>query len=95
MSPEARREWLDPPHFEVVQLHVAPAAQRAGIGARLLDALLADQPHDRALLSMDPESPTAAPFYRRHGWRKVSTSNHEAGSRLVLGKRVRAASESD
>jgi ribosomal protein S18 acetylase RimI-like enzyme len=95
MSPEARREWLDPPHFEVVQLHVAPAAQRAGIGARLLDALLADQPHDRALLSMDPESPTAAPFYRRHGWRKVSTWNHEAGSRLVLGKRVRAASESD
>ena len=25
-----RAEWLDPPHFEIVELHVRPAYQRAG-----------------------------------------------------------------
>ncbi len=54
MDPASRAVWLDPPHFEVVQLHVLPSAQRAGIGARLLDILLEHQPNDRALLSMDP-----------------------------------------
>jgi ribosomal protein S18 acetylase RimI-like enzyme len=59
MSAETKSVWLDPPHFEVVQLHVLPSAQRTGIGARLLDALLEAQPHDRALLSMDPQSEIA------------------------------------
>jgi GNAT superfamily N-acetyltransferase len=73
MSGEARRIWLDLPHFEVVQLHVLPSAQRTGIGAQLLDTLLQHQPNERALLSMDPQSATAGPFYRKHGWRRIST----------------------
>jgi ribosomal protein S18 acetylase RimI-like enzyme len=60
MSEEARSVWLDPPHFEVVQLHVLPSMQRTGIGTRLLDTLLDHQPNDRALLSMDLQSTTAA-----------------------------------
>jgi GNAT superfamily N-acetyltransferase len=85
MSAEARKVWLDPPHFEVVQLHVLPSAQRTGIGARLLDTLL-EQPNDRALLSMDTQSATAGPFYRKHGWRTISSWADHAGEKLVLGK---------
>jgi hypothetical protein len=32
-TPELRAEWLDPPHFEVVELHVRPAFQRRGAAA--------------------------------------------------------------
>ena len=28
-----RAEWLDPPHYEVVELHVRPARQRQGVGS--------------------------------------------------------------
>ena len=86
MRPEIKSAWLDPPHFEVVQLHVLPSAQRGGIGARPLDALLEAQPNDRALLSMDPRSPSAGPFYRKQGWRSISTWADEAGDMVVLGK---------
>src|SRR5581483_7304192 len=63
MDAVTRREWLDPPHFEVVELHVRPESQRRGIGTRLLETLLASQPHDRALLTADPEKPQPLPFY--------------------------------
>jgi ribosomal protein S18 acetylase RimI-like enzyme len=88
MSDEARREWLDPPHFEVCELMVRPRAQRRGLGTRLLDAVLAAQPNDRALLSADPTSPTAAPFYRKHGWEVVSVWHWQTGDKLVLGRMV-------
>src|SRR5207247_1344584 len=40
LDAEGRASWLDPPHFEVCELHVRPDRQRLGIGARLLDELL-------------------------------------------------------
>jgi len=85
-----RREWLDPPHFEVVELHVHPDHQRRGIGKALLDELLARQPRDRALLTMNPESPKAPGFYAREGWRKLGEVRWQpnAAPRFVMGKRT-------
>jgi len=90
MDDATRREWLDPPHFEVVELHVHPDRQRRGIGKALLDELLARQPHDRALLTMNPQSPKATAFYAREGWSKLTEVRwtEDAPPRFVLGKRV-------
>lgn len=86
-----RATWLDPPHFEVVELHVDPGAQRTGIGTALLDALLARQTHDRAVLATDPRSPSAPPFYRRHGWTRLGSYPARGGPKDVLGKAGLAA----
>jgi ribosomal protein S18 acetylase RimI-like enzyme len=91
LDDDARAEWLDPPHFEVVELHVHPAAQRAGIGTALLDALLARQAHDRAVLSTDPGSASAPPFYRKHGWTRLGSYPARGGPKDVLGKAGLAA----
>jgi len=87
-----RAAWLDGPHFEVVELHVRPDWQRRGIGTRLLEALLARQPHDRALLTADPVRPQPVPFYAKHGWQSLADVELVPGSgaRVVLAKRVRA-----
>lgn len=68
MDEEARREWLEPPHFEVVELHVRPEGQRGGVGTRLLEELLAGLPHRQALLSTQVDNAKARPFYEKHGW---------------------------
>jgi ribosomal protein S18 acetylase RimI-like enzyme len=90
LDADTRREWLDPPHFEVVELHVHPNRQRRGIGKELLDELLARQPRDRALLTMNPTSPKATGFYAREGWRKLGEVRwtEDAPPRFVLGKRL-------
>ena len=71
MDEESRRGWLEPPHFEVVELHVRPEDQRSGVGSRLLDALLAGLPHRQALLSTQVDNDKARPFYEKHGWEVV------------------------
>ena len=71
MDEETRASWLDPPHYEVVELHVRPEEQRRGIGSRLLDRLLADLPHAQALLSTQVDNGKARPFYEKHGWQLV------------------------
>jgi ribosomal protein S18 acetylase RimI-like enzyme len=93
MDAAARAVWLDPPHFEVVELHVRPDSQRRGIGTRLLDALLAGQPHDRALLTADPAAASALPYYEKHGWEPLADVElvAGAGTRVVLGRRLDAA----
>ena len=60
-------------HFEFVELGVIGSRRRQGIGAALHDALMADLPSDRALLSTDddPDSP-AARLYRSRGWERLS-----------------------
>jgi ribosomal protein S18 acetylase RimI-like enzyme len=90
MEEETRRAWLDPPHFEVVELHVRPAYQRRGIGSRLLAELLARQPHDSAVLTADPLRPQPLPFYSKHGWRKLAEVQFSPSSspRVVLGRRA-------
>jgi ribosomal protein S18 acetylase RimI-like enzyme len=61
-------EWLGG-HFEFVELAVLPDHQRRGIGSALHDALLADLPHQRALLSTLREDTAARRLYLRRGWR--------------------------
>jgi ribosomal protein S18 acetylase RimI-like enzyme len=71
MSEEARRDWLEPAHYEVVELHVRPESQRGGLGSRLLDRLLDGLPHLQALLSTQVDNEKARPFYEKHGWEVV------------------------
>jgi ribosomal protein S18 acetylase RimI-like enzyme len=71
MDEQARREWLEPAHYEVVELHVAPERQRCGLGSRLLDRLLDGLPHSQALLSTQIDNAKARPFYEKHGWQVV------------------------
>jgi ribosomal protein S18 acetylase RimI-like enzyme len=84
LEPEVRQAWLDQPHFEVVELHVRPTAQRRGIGTRLLAALLARQPHDRALLTTYAEDHPGLPFYTRLGWQRLGDIRFEGSGRLMV-----------
>jgi ribosomal protein S18 acetylase RimI-like enzyme len=83
-----RMEWLDPPHFEIVELHVRPAWQRRGIGSALLAQLLTRQPHDRAILSTQTGSRKARAFYAKNGWRELASVDFGRGypPYLALGK---------
>ena len=90
LAPALREEWLDPPHFEVVELHVRPSRQRRGVGSTLLAQLLSRQPHDRALLSTQTASRKARSFYAKNRWLELATVDFGAGypPYLVLGKRL-------
>jgi GNAT superfamily N-acetyltransferase len=90
LTAEQRRAWLDPPHFEVVELHVRPAAQRLGVGSLLLAQLLTRQPHDRALLSTQRGSKKARSFYAKNGWSELAGVDFGSGypPYIVLGKRL-------
>jgi ribosomal protein S18 acetylase RimI-like enzyme len=88
LDERARRAWIDVPHFEVCELHVRPDRQRRGLGGRLLDELLASQPHDRALLTANPAKAQPLPFYRKRGWVELGEVAFGQGypSYVVLGK---------
>jgi len=90
LSPQQRAEWVDVPHFEIVELHVRPSRQRAGIGSRLLAQLLTRQPHERALLSTQTGSRKARGFYAKNGWTELADVDFGTGypPYLVLGKRL-------
>lgn len=87
-----REEWIEPPHFEIVELHVRPSFQRSGIGSALLAQLLTRQPHDRALLSTQTGSRKARSFYKKNGWAELASVDFGPGypPYLVLGKRLLA-----
>lgn len=88
LSASQRSTWLDPPHFEVVELHVRPSRQRVGIGSQLLAQLLTRQPHDRAVLSTQTGSRKARKFYAKNGWAELADVDFGPGypPYLVLGK---------
>jgi len=90
LAPAQRAEWLDRPHFEIVELHVRPAYQRSGIGSRLLAQLLTRQPHDRALLSTQLSSRKARGFYAKNDWQELAEVDFGPGypPYLVLGRRL-------
>lgn len=69
-------------HFEFVELAVLPEARGRGVGGRLHDALLADLPHDRALLatSDSPDDP-AVRLYLSRGWRRLA--GHGDGRQIM------------
>lgn len=88
LSASQRAEWLDAPHFEVVELHVRPSAQRRGVGSALLAQLLSRQPHDRVVLSTQRGSRKARGFYAKNGWSELADVDFGPGypPYLVLGK---------
>jgi len=88
-----RAEWLTPPHFEVVELHVRPVLQRRGIGSALLAQLLSRQPHDRAVLTTQAGSRKARGFYAKNGWTELAEVDFGAGYApyLALGKKLTAS----
>jgi ribosomal protein S18 acetylase RimI-like enzyme len=90
LTPEQRTEWLEQPHYEVVELHVRPAWQRHGVGSLLLAQLLSRQPHDRAVLSTQAGSRKARGFYAKNGWRELAPVDFGSGYApyVVLGKRL-------
>lgn len=90
LTRDQRAEWLEPPHFEIVELHVRPAYQRSGIGSRLLAQLLTRQHHDRALLSTQRSSRKARGFYAKNAWRELAEVDFGVGypPYLVLGKKL-------
>ncbi|KXK58573.1 acetyltransferase [Micromonospora rosaria] len=70
LDPTARQRWLTD-CFEVVELHVRPAAQGHGVGARQLRALLTMAPGGTTLLSTpeaDEQRSRAWRLYRRFGF---------------------------
>jgi ribosomal protein S18 acetylase RimI-like enzyme len=83
-----RAQWLDLPHFEIVELHVRPASQRRGLGSVLLAQLLTRQPHDRAVLSTQLGSRKARDFYAKNGWSELASVDFGAGYApyIALGK---------
>jgi ribosomal protein S18 acetylase RimI-like enzyme len=60
-------EWVGG-HFEIVHLAVMVEAQRQGLGAALLDGVLADLPNEKALLTTYSDDRPAPRLYRRKGW---------------------------
>jgi ribosomal protein S18 acetylase RimI-like enzyme len=78
---DARKTWLTD-CFEVVELHVRPAAQGHGTGAAQLDALLRMAPGSRTLLSTpeaDEATSRAWRLYRRFGFVDVLRHFHFPG----------------
>jgi GNAT superfamily N-acetyltransferase len=90
LTSEQRAEWLDAPHFEIVELHVRPSRQRRGVGSMLLAQLLTRQPHDRAVLSTQTGSRKARQFYAKNGWTELADVDFGRGypAYLALGKRL-------
>jgi GNAT superfamily N-acetyltransferase len=90
LSPAQRELWLDPPHFEIVELHVLPSVQRQGIGSALLAQLLSRQPHDRAILSTQLGSRKARSFYAKNGWQELAEIDFGRGypPYVAIGKRL-------
>lgn len=84
-------EWIGG-HFEFVELAVIPDARGRGIGRRLHDALLADLPHDRALLSTSASvDDPAVRLYISSGWVSLATFGE---GRQVMGRALRGTGES-
>jgi ribosomal protein S18 acetylase RimI-like enzyme len=70
LSPEQRDHWFADA-FEVCELHVHPAHQGHMLGGRLHDTLLADLPHQTALLSVMHKSQRARHLYFSRGWQML------------------------
>jgi ribosomal protein S18 acetylase RimI-like enzyme len=71
VRPGLRRDiaeaWLQG-SFNFVEIAVDPQFQGQGIGGRLHDALLADLPYSRAVLSTLQADTAAQRLYQRRGW---------------------------
>ncbi|GIF11894.1 GNAT family N-acetyltransferase [Actinoplanes teichomyceticus] len=93
LGEQSRRQWLTD-CFEVVELHVRPAAQGHGVGARQLRALLAMATGRTVLLSTpeaDEQASRAWRLYRRFGFTDVLRHFYFPGDErafAVLGREL-------
>ncbi len=91
MTPQQRAKWLEPEHFEFVELAVHPEWQGQGIGSRLHDLLLAGRPESVALLTVRADNAPALHLYRNRGWEVVLDDFRfapEGEQYLVMGKQL-------
>jgi ribosomal protein S18 acetylase RimI-like enzyme len=99
LRPPARRMWMSD-CFEVVELHVHPAAQGHGIGQRQLCALLNGVPNWTVLLSTpeaDEKQSRAWRLYRRFGFVDVLREFYFPGDErrfAILGRGLPLTAES-
>ena len=70
MPPARYQRWVKDA-FEIAELAVLPALQSRGIGGRLHDHLLAERPHQTAVLSTLQEETRGLQLYRSRGWRTL------------------------
>lgn len=70
IPPDLAASWLGD-HFEIVEIAVDPRLHGRGFGTALHDALLLDQPHDKALLTTYRDDRPAPRLYRALGWQLV------------------------
>ncbi len=95
MTPEQRSAWMEPEHFEFVELAVHPGWQGQGIGGRLHDLLLEGRPEPVALLTVRADNAPALRLYRKRGWQVVLDDFRfsPGGEKfLVMGKRLLSSS---
>lgn len=67
LTPDQQTEWLTDA-FELVELHVHPAAQGQHLGSGLHDALMREVANRTALLSVMHRSERARQLYFSRGW---------------------------
>ena len=91
LAPEVARDWLGG-HFEVVSLGVLADQRSRGLGSALLTHLLADLPHERALLmtTADVADP-ARRLYDRLGLDLLGPGL--AADQVILGRRHPAGTD--
>ncbi len=65
--------------FAVLEIVVARAFRRAGVGRGLLRALLLNRPEAYAMLTALPDTP-ARDLYRNEGWRQIGVTHAAPGS---------------
>jgi ribosomal protein S18 acetylase RimI-like enzyme len=80
--------------WALVDLAVAPEQRGKGVGAALMEALLAAQPCPRALLSTEVSNAGARRLYERHGWNYLHPGfafNPGDQSYVVMGRELASA----
>jgi ribosomal protein S18 acetylase RimI-like enzyme len=71
------------PHYYLQLLAVAPAAQRRGLGSRLLDMLTARCDQEAVAAYLETSREDNAAFYARHGFRMVARTRLSAECTLL------------
>jgi ribosomal protein S18 acetylase RimI-like enzyme len=71
LGPDGTARWLEPGHFELVELGVRPDLRRRGLGLRLHDELLARLDAPTAVLSTEQDNQPALALYRSCGWQVI------------------------
>jgi ribosomal protein S18 acetylase RimI-like enzyme len=71
LGADGTSRWLEPGHFELVELGVRPDLRRRGLGRRLHDELLAPLDAPTAVLSTERDNEPAIALYRGCGWQVI------------------------